>query len=418
MGWVTSLPGSKPIATPAYDNGLLFVGGGYGSFDFYAFHASSGEMAWSLRTSDDGPTAAVVDDGLVAFSTESCSVIVCQAATGEVVWQEWLGDPLMSQPAIDKGKLFLAYPTGQTKGQPINSRGHAMLCADLRTGEHVWEQKITADVMTAPVINDDQVFFTCFDGTAFCLDAKNGKVEWRERTESTSAPLVVDDEVVMSEKTQQADRSEESVWRRRRGSGERSHAEAMWSKRASFLDEETGGSSGLSHAYSKTLDFSVGFGTAPHAAKLQMAKKHVGVSTVAQAWAYQGSRASYGKGNYYQSGSGMVNCISKEYKKSWKTEFTGKDVKVDDQTFLPPSMGKDYLYLCSRHGHLVSVRQDNGETGFCYSTKEPMSFQPSLAQGALFAGTSYGKLFCLETGDDDASDWHMWGGNAQRNKTR
>ena len=35
-GWVLRLPGNRPIATPAYDNGMLFVGGGYGSHEFYA----------------------------------------------------------------------------------------------------------------------------------------------------------------------------------------------------------------------------------------------------------------------------------------------------------------------------------------------------------------------------------------------
>jgi len=81
-------------------------------------------------------------------------------------------------------------------------------------------------------------------------------------------------------------------------------------------------------------------------------------------------------------------------------------------------LGKDYLYLCSRYGHLVSINQDNGSMGFCYQTGHPMAFQPCLAEGAVYVGTSHGALVCLKTGDDDASGWHMWGGNAQHNKTR
>src|ERR1700686_2151858 len=99
-GWVLRLPGGRPIATPAYADGLLFVGGGYGSHEFYAFDAATGEMKWKLACGDDGPTAAVIDDGLVAFNTESCTLFVCQAKTGKILWQEWLGDPLMAQPAI------------------------------------------------------------------------------------------------------------------------------------------------------------------------------------------------------------------------------------------------------------------------------------------------------------------------------
>jgi hypothetical protein len=117
-----------------------------------------------MHTSDDGPTAAVVEDGCVAFNTESCTVIVADALTGKLLWQEWLGDPLMSQPAIAKGKLFMAHPVGpHNGGQQSNGPGqfssaavaqakkpttqkssnlssktsHRLLCADLKTGKHV-----------------------------------------------------------------------------------------------------------------------------------------------------------------------------------------------------------------------------------------------------------------------------------------
>ncbi|HYY41195.1 MAG TPA: PQQ-binding-like beta-propeller repeat protein, partial [Pyrinomonadaceae bacterium] len=93
-GWALRIPGERPIATPAYAAGLIFVGGGYGSNEFYAFDARTGALRWKMHTSDDGPTAAVAEGGYVAFNTESCTVIVVNAQTGKVVWQEWLGDPL------------------------------------------------------------------------------------------------------------------------------------------------------------------------------------------------------------------------------------------------------------------------------------------------------------------------------------
>src|SRR5213082_556380 len=105
--WVLRVPGNRPIATPAYADGLIFVGGGYGSHEFYALKADSGEVAWKINPTDDGPSAAVVDDGYCAFNTESCTVIVVEARTGKQMWQEWLGDPLMSQPAIADGKLYI-----------------------------------------------------------------------------------------------------------------------------------------------------------------------------------------------------------------------------------------------------------------------------------------------------------------------
>ena len=75
-GWVLRLPGGRPIATPAYANGMLFVGGGYGSHEFYAVDSETGRVIWKIQTGDDGPTAAVVADGMVAFNTESCTLVV------------------------------------------------------------------------------------------------------------------------------------------------------------------------------------------------------------------------------------------------------------------------------------------------------------------------------------------------------
>jgi len=116
-GWAIRIPGGRPIATPAYADGMVFVGGGYGSHEFYAFNADTGALVWKIATSDDGPTAAVVEDGYVAFNTESCTLIVVDEKTGKLAWQEWLGDPLMSQPATHKGRIYIAYPAGQRPQQ-------------------------------------------------------------------------------------------------------------------------------------------------------------------------------------------------------------------------------------------------------------------------------------------------------------
>src|SRR6202158_94358 len=73
-GWVLRLPGGRPIATPAYADGMLFVGGGYGSHEFYAGHSGAGKIIWQIQTGDAGPTAAVVGGGLGALNTERWSV--------------------------------------------------------------------------------------------------------------------------------------------------------------------------------------------------------------------------------------------------------------------------------------------------------------------------------------------------------
>src|SRR5262245_57003168 len=108
-GWKVSIPGWRPLTTPAVADGRLFLGGGFGSYYFYALDATTGQVLWQYQTKDDGPTAAVVHDGHVAFNTESCELEVLNTA-GRPVWKRWLGDPLLSMPAMADGRVYQVYP--------------------------------------------------------------------------------------------------------------------------------------------------------------------------------------------------------------------------------------------------------------------------------------------------------------------
>ena len=413
QGWAIRIPGSFPIATPAYADGLIFVGGGYGSHEFYALDAESGRVVWKMQTKDDGPTAAVVEDGYVAFNTESCTVMVAEAKTGKIIWEQWLGDPLMSQPAISKGRLYMAYPGGQRGSKP----GHRMLCADLKTGRHIWEKEITGDVISAPVVSGDQLLFTCFDGTSFSLNASTGVILWKKQNAGTSAPLVAGGMVVTTSKNRKAGKTYEGLQRLELEKGGEHDQELLAKEEAGYLDENQGGGSALSAHEAKSLDSSVGFSSAPATAKLDEANKHLGVSTVAGAWAYQGSRAAYQNGLMINAQGLYLNSInSSNGRFAWRARMKGEGINEGTQVFSPPSLGLQNIYLCSSQGHIVSVHQQNGGTVFLYALKQPMVFQPALARGNLYAGTANGMVICLKTGNKDADGWYAWGGNAQHNK--
>lgn len=106
-GWKVEIPGHHTLSTPAVVDGRVFVGGGFGSYEFYAFDAADGTLLWGYQTSDDGPTAAVVDEGHVVFNTESRELEVL-TVEGRPVWKKWLGDPLMSMPAVGNGRVYIA----------------------------------------------------------------------------------------------------------------------------------------------------------------------------------------------------------------------------------------------------------------------------------------------------------------------
>lgn len=455
-GWIVRVPGGRPLATPAYSNGMLFVGGGYGSHEFYAFDAKTGRMVWKVNAGDDGPTAAVVEDGLVAFNTESCTLVVVDEKTGKLVWQEWLGDPLMSQPAVSKGKLYMAYPAGQrghaanaiqqhtmphipqsaaanVTAKPLRNTkqkdskqdadeevgSHRLLCADLKTGKHIWERAISSDVISAPVVSDGKVFFTTFDGTSYSLDAADGSVVWKKRNAGTSAPLVVAGSVVTTQKEQRDGKAYEGLQRLDAKAGTAKDERLHGREEAKYLDKDKGGGVAINQQAQSSLDSSVGFGSAPASAELGKANEHLGVKTVVGGWAYQGSRAAYSKGQMLNAQGRYLNSIGADdgrYK--WRAEVSGGGLSEDSQVFSPPALGEKFLYLSSSLGHLLSVGQDDGRVGFMYQFPEPMVFQPALAGGSVYVGTSNGLLICLKTGSADADGWYAWGGNGEHNKNR
>jgi len=423
-GWILRLPGNRPIATPAYADGLLFVGGGYGSHEFYAFKAKTGEIAWKISTADDGPTAAVVDGGYVAFNTESCTVIVVDEKTGKVIWQEWLGDPLMSQPAISNGRLFIAYPAGQHNPKKASQTpakgshgGYKLLAVNLKTGHHIWEREIPTDVISAPVVKTESVYITCFDGTSFALDASTGRVLWTKKGAATSAPLVVGDQIVVTRKVQDGKSQYEGLARVDANKGDDKDKTLIAKSEAEYLAKGEGRSSALAFEAQKSLDSSVGFAAPPPAAKLAAADENVGVNTVVGGWAYQGSRAAYNNESLFNAQGKHLNSVrSKDGSLQWQAEIAGKSVSGRSQVFAPPALGREYMYLSGAGGHLVSVRQSDGKLGFAYSFKKPMVFQPALVDGNVYVGTGDGLLICLQTDTKDADGWYAWGGNAQHNK--
>lgn len=425
-GWVLRLPGRRPIATPAYADGMLFVGGGYGSHEFYAVDADSGKVIWMIHTGDDGPTAAVVEDGRVAFNTESCTLVIVDEKTGRTIWQEWLGDPLMSQPAIAKGLLYMAHPaaTGRSPKRtvfhprPATPGGsHRLLAAELSTGRHIWEQEISGDVITAPVISDGTVYFTTYGGMSYALNAADGSVEWVKANAATSAPVIANGQLYETRKAQAGKDTVEGLARVDAKKGDARDRELIAKRKAEYLKPGSGGGVGLSAEAATSLDSLVGFSSAPASAKLTEANGAVGVNSVVGAWAYQGSRAAVSKGQILNAQGNYVNSVrASDGQQSWQSEVVGAQSGLVGQVFSPPAVGRDYLYLAAAAGYLVSLRQSDGSIGFSYSMKAPIAFQPALARGNVYAGTADGRLICLKTGNKDADGWYAWGGNAQHNK--
>jgi outer membrane protein assembly factor BamB len=300
---------------------------------------------------------------MVAFNTESCTLVVVDERRGRVIWQEWLGDPLMSQPAIDRGVLFMAHPAAT--GRPLKpvefhprpaspGGSHRLLAAELSTGRHIWEQEISGDVITAPVISDGTVYFTTFGGTSYALNAADGSVVWVKVNAATSAPVIANGQLYETRKGQAGKDTIEGLARLDARYGNARDKELIAKSKADYLKQGSGGGVALSAQAVTSLDSSVGFSAAPSSAKLAEANGTVGVSTVVGAWAYQGSRAAVSKGQILNAQGHFINSVrASDGRQSWQAEVVGTHSAPGTQIFSPPAVGRDYLYLAGAAGYLV-----------------------------------------------------------------
>ncbi|KPK70508.1 hypothetical protein AMJ87_08725 [candidate division WOR_3 bacterium SM23_60] len=410
-GWKLQIPGNRPLATVAYEEGLIFVGGGFGSYEFYAIDAKTGNVKWIYKTGDDGPTAAVVKRGYVVFNTESCIIYVLKAATGEKVWEKWLGDPLMSQPAVDDHNVYMVYPG--------SDGSHHLACMRLESGDDLWDTKIAGDVVSAPILDNGSVYLTCFDGTVYRYNAAHGDLIWSQKKNATCAPTIYDNRIFVSLREERSVGSDsvtqyEGLVTLDNTTGKQEQRDLWAQRHAPYL---VYGRASAKTEQSASLDASVGFGSAPGAAKLDQAKENVGQYSVAGCWAYQGSRSIVKNGYSYNAMGDKIQGIDiKTGKEKWSYTYAVDEEGIGGRVLTPPAYANSKLFLGSGTGNVLCIDEKNGSVLWQEEIDGSVSFQPAVAHGMVFVSCDNGLLYGIHTGDKNDDGWYMWGGNSGHNK--
>ena len=443
-GFAIQLPKRSLTPSPSIYKGLLLVSGGFGSKEYYAFDALDGSLKWALDLDDDGPTSAIVEEDIAVFNTESCTIFACNVFTGEHLWSHYLGDPLMSTPSIANGIVYTAYPANSNNGnngtiqqqsannsslyQPnrtgygnttvqdsttgrVLRASHVMIALELKTGKILWQKWIDGDVMSAPVIEGDELFASTFPGTLYRFDARTGEILAAQATRATSAPVVHNGNIYMSRRSDAGrTRAEENLTTFSKDFDVVANTVA---KEAPYLDAEVQNRSELKN---KAANYDAGNGFsegAPANSGWKYASANIGQSNVSSLQAFQGSRVLHHQNrNYATMGDELVCADPTGNKVYWRQKLNGDLKKEGGFLATPPLMIDDKIVVGTLEGDVVIFEAGTGKEWKRFKTGENIRFQPILDQGRIYVSTVTGKVICFDSGRKELTGWPTWGANA------
>ena len=443
QGFTIKLPSGAPIPTLTVYGGKLYASGGFHSREFYCFNAETGELIWAVDLDDDGPTSAVVEDGVIIFNTESCTIFTLDAETGKLLWSWFLGDPLMTTPTISAGRVFTSYPAqgkfggqklplinqpdaspgkhGDPKGnsaepapaEEMSAPTHVLACFDLKTGKILWQRWIDSDVMSAPVAIDSDLYVTSFGGTLYRLNQKDGTILSAKRTRATSAPVVVGKDVYFTRRADdgKGKKVEEALVTADRETAKEKQEAVR--KDAPHLDVAVQTKS--QHAIAgAALDAGNGFAAgAPVTANASVALWNIGKGNVSTLQAFQGSRIlNAGNMNFTCMGDQVLCTDPVSGKVAWSLKLDGDMQKEGGYLAAPPAAAGGQIFLATLKGEVLQLEPTKGTITKRYPVGAALRFQPTIEDGRIYVGTQDGQVVCIDTGDKKLTGWSTWGGNA------
>ncbi|HEY6145829.1 MAG TPA: PQQ-binding-like beta-propeller repeat protein [Solirubrobacterales bacterium] len=155
--------GGREVAIGSGKNGIVT-----------AVDAKTGKPVWSTPV---GKHNGHDDDGLYAMRGQ-----ISKIKKGEVLPGNLGG--VISPPAANATTVFVPVVNSGIEVTPSQqlSQGTglegAMAALDIKSGKVLWEQEFATAAFGSPVVVNDVVFFTTFDGTVHGLDVKSGGEVW------------------------------------------------------------------------------------------------------------------------------------------------------------------------------------------------------------------------------------------------
>ena len=152
---------------PTIHNNILYAGMVLGSKTLIAFHLRRAEKKYTARYPYITTSPLIIDDKIY-FGTEEKMFFCANLGTGEEIWNYEAHAPIRSSPAYNSAGVVF----GDDKGW--------IYALDPASGIKRWDIQLDGPVFSHPVLDDSSVFVGTVNGTMYCLNIRTGKINWQK----------------------------------------------------------------------------------------------------------------------------------------------------------------------------------------------------------------------------------------------
>ena len=169
-------------------NDLIYSGNSNG--DLIALKKSTGKEEWSYHAGGRIYSIPAVSDDKIIFTSTNGSVY-CLSLKGKLVWTFKTKKAVVSSPEIKNDKVFVGFSDGSFR------------CLDLRNGALIWDyNQIEGGFVQASLLYNGNVYFGAWNSYLYALNQRNGELLWKwsnnmsnGRSPAAVAPVAVNNRV-------------------------------------------------------------------------------------------------------------------------------------------------------------------------------------------------------------------------------
>lgn len=269
------------------------------------------------------------------------------------------------------------------------------------------------EVISAPVIAANRLYFNTFAGYSYVLEATKGNVIAEKQLYATAAPTLVGNQAYMSQRD-----ANNAVARERIALFDAEKLDLIRAtsfQDAPYLDPDAARKTKYA-SNAGNLSLNTGFVVPPIGKIATIGPEQlVGSLSIFTQQSWEGSRPLELNGKVYAAQGHVLRCLdAKTLVQVWEWQFPTSLNDDGGACMAPPIAVDGKIAVACMDGAIRLFDPATGRILVNYPTGEKHRQQPIAAKGNFYAPSVNGKLAVVKTENPKIDGWNCWGGNMAR----